>query len=92
MPFNLAQLPAPLLERLTIQNGEADGGGRGSSTTRKVRALLGRIGGRYRRRAITVAFSVGYLLIAGGTACVQSWMSGHPQGAVAGGETQRPFL
>ncbi len=87
MPFNLAQLPAPLLERLTIQNGEADGGGRGSSTTRKVRALLGRIGGRYRRRAITVAFSVGYLLIAGGTACVQSWMSGHPQGAVAGGET-----
>ena len=86
MPLNPAQLPAPLLERLTIQNEEADGEGRGSSLARKVEALFGRERGRYRRRAITVAFSIGYLLIACGTAWVLSRVQSHPQSVATNSE------
>jgi hypothetical protein len=87
MPLNPAQLPAPLLEHLTIQNEGARSEGRGCSMARKMGVLFDRKAGPYRRRAITVAFSIGYLLIAGGTACVLSWMPGQLQSAIASGKT-----
>ena len=94
-PLDLAQLPSPLLERLTIQNGEAIRAVGGSAIARNIAARLGRTqflrAGRYRRRAITVAFSIGYLLIGGGAVYVLSWVSSQPQAAVASSEAPARF-
>jgi hypothetical protein len=94
-PLDLAQLPSPLLERLTVRNGATVRGAGGSSIARNIGARLGRMqflrAGRYRRRAITMAFSIGYLLIGGGTIYVLSWVSSQPQTAVARGEAPAQF-
>lgn len=92
MPLNPAQLPAPLLERLTIQNEEAAREARGSSVGRDVGGRFGRTGARrFRRRAITVAFSIGYLLIGGASVYVLSWISGQTQTALTDGENPAPL-
>jgi hypothetical protein len=81
MPLNPAQLPSPLLERLTTQIKEAEPepsrfsvqrGGARAEGSRFART------GRY-RRAIDVVFSIGYLLVGAGTAAGLWWMSSHPQ-------------
>jgi len=87
MPLNPAQLPSPLLERLTKQQERADPQARILSALQNARARaetsrLARIW-RYRRLALTAVFSIGYLLIAGGAAYVLSRVSSDGQTSVA---------
>jgi len=88
MPLNPAQLPSPLIERLATHKEDAASRTHSFSGLQSQSAEAGtsRFVRRYRRHAITVAFSIAYLLIAGGTAYVLSWIPGHSQIAAASGE------
>ena len=92
MPLNPAQLPSPLLERLTTQRKQAAPEAHDFSTLRRSGAPAG--GSRFAhiwryRRAIDIAFSISYLLVGAGTAAGLWWVSSHPQ-TVIGGKAPAP--
>jgi hypothetical protein len=95
MPLNPAQLPSPLLERLTTKIKEAEPEpSRFSAVQRSgARAQGVRFAQSVRyRRAIDIVFSISYLLVGVGTAAGLWWISSHPQTVVGGDAPAAPSL
>ena len=93
VPLNPAQLPSPLLERLTTQIKEARSEARFSELrNRGARSGRSRFAQIWRhRRAIDAVFSIGYLLVGAGTAGALWWISSHPQTAIVSNKTPVPL-